>query len=435
MPDDIHDSIKQNKEIPNKRIVKALFFIAVLVAFFLIWQRMQLEMRRNAEQQQVMPEPVRAMIGTELGLDALILNLKSDRDKKLSQQVEPIQIQPEVIHIEQGNGNRTVQIYVQPRQRQQGQTQVLTRVPDEEMIRIGAQLRNAKIQALQAPSHVGGFVEIEQNRQQSSAEQQIELQLLHQQNSIASGLQNSSLGGVLPIQGLIGQDPNGQSDKQDFLYSQGAGLTPQGYSLNIPVPQQFPLELKAGTFIPGIMISGLNSDLPGAIVGQVSEHVYDTASGRYVLIPKGSRLIGVYSSNITYGQSRVLVVWNRIVFPNGTSLNIAGSQGMDRAGYSGMSGAVNSHWGRVISTAILASLFISGAEMLNPRSENMNNSGSGSGIKSPYQTMSEAVATSITEMGGRMMEKAMNIQPTIKIRPGTRFNIFVAQDVVFPNAW
>jgi len=427
MPDDIHDGQKQNKKIPDKRIVGLLMFIGVLGAFFLIWQRVQLETKRNTEQQQVLPEPDRARIGSEHGLDALVMNLKFERDRQMHQ-IQPTQT--EVIHIPQGNGNvnvnKAVRIYMQPKQRQQ--TQIHIRIPDEEMIRLGAQLRNTKVQALQAPSHVGGFIE-QSKQQQNSMEQQYSL------NSLPIGLQNmASLGGISPLPNpalMGGQDPNGQIDKQDFLYSKAATLTPHGYSQNIPVPQQFPLELKAGTLIPGIMISGLNSDLPGSVLGQVSEHVYDTATGQYVLIPKGSRLIGVYSSNVTYGQSRALVVWNRIVFPNGTSLNIAGSQGMDRAGYSGMSGVVNSHWGKIISTAIFASLFIAGAEVLNPKVDNNNNNGT----KSPSQAMSEAVAISILEMGGRMMEKAMNIQPTIKIRPGTRFNIFVAQDVVFPNAW
>ena len=439
MPDDIHEGQRQNTKIPNKRIVNLLMFIVMLGAFFLIWQRIQLESKRNTEQQQIIPEPDRAMIGTELGLDALIMNLKTERDKK-----QPLS-QIEVVHVPHGSDNKAVQIYVQPKQRSKAQaqtqiqSQMQTKIPDEEMIRIGAQLRNTKVQALQAPSHVGGFIE-QDKQQQDRIEQQNSL------NSLVSGLQN-----LPPLEGnltspmnslalLSGQDQNGQSEKQGFLYSRAAALTPHGYSQNIPVPQQFPLELKAGTLIPGILISGLNSDLPGSVLGQVSEHVYDTATGRYVLIPKGSRLIGVYSSNVTYGQSRVLVVWNRIVFPNGTSLNIAGSQGMDRAGYSGMSGAVDSHWGKVISAAVFASLFIAGAEILNPKDGNTNNnsgtgSGSGTGNKSPSQAMSEAVANSILEMGGRMLEKAMNIQPTIKIRPGARFNIFVAQDVVFPNTW
>jgi type IV secretion system protein VirB10 len=130
-------------------------------------------------------------------------------------------------------------------------------------------------------------------------------------------------------------DANGQSQKQDFLRGANGGgsMTPQGYSDSLPVPQQFPYELKAGTLIPGILISGINSDLPGNVIAQVSENVWDTATGKHILIPKGTRILGVYDSQVTFGQRRVLLVWNRPIFPNGTTLDIAGSPGIDQAGY------------------------------------------------------------------------------------------------------
>ncbi|GHV40469.1 hypothetical protein FACS1894187_21450 [Synergistales bacterium] len=260
-------------------------------------------------------------------------------------------------------------------------------------------------------------------------------------NSLLAGSNRGGSGGG-GLQGLLGAggqgDQNNQQGKFDFLYSQGKGITPQEYSTNFPMPQQFPLEIKAGTMIPGIMISGLNSDLPGQVMGQVSEHVYDTATGGNVLIPKGSRILGVYDSNISYAQKRVVVVWNRIIAPDGTSLNIAGSQGMDRAGYAGMSGRVDEHWGRVFGTALVASAFVAGADIAsngNTTTTVTNGVTSETTKRTPGQILTESAAQTAIDVGSRLVEKASNIQPTIKIRPGTRFNIFIAQDIIFPEAW
>jgi type IV secretion system protein VirB10 len=225
------------------------------------------------------------------------------------------------------------------------------------------------------------------------------------------------------------QDPNGQDGKGNFLRGAegGGSLTPQGYSANLPVPQQFPYELKAGTLIPGILITGVNSDLPGNVLAQVSENIWDTAAGKYVLIPKGTRILGVYDSRVTFGQRRVLLVWNRLIFPNGTTLNISGSPGIDQAGYSGLSGKVNEHWGTMLKTALFASVFVAGAEIVYDR-----DTGGNSEKESPSDAAAESLAGAILDMGTKIMNRAADIQPTITIRPGKRMGIFVQQDVVFP---
>ena len=219
-----------------------------------------------------------------------------------------------------------------------------------------------------------------------------------------------------------------QAGKIDFLRNGGGSFTPQGYSASLPVPQQFPYELKAGTIIPGIMITGINSDLPGSIIAQVSENVWDTATGRHVLIPKGTRILGVYDSEIAFGQRRVLLVWNRLVFPNGTTLDIAGSPGVDQAGYSGLSGNVNEHWGTMLKTALFASVFVAGAEIVYGE----DSQSTGNENKSPRDVAAESLAGAILDMGSRLMDRASGIQPTISIRPGKRMGIFVQRDVVFP---
>jgi len=280
------------------------------------------------------------------------------------------------------------------------------------------QLKMMNIQAIMTPPKVDGFGE--ERASTEGGTQQRPQQIIQ--------------GGIDPalLAGLIQQgngDPNRQAQKADFLRSGGAKLTHQGYSENFPIPQQFYLELKAGTVIPGILMTGINSDLPGPVMGQVSENVWDSTRGRHVLIPKGTRILGVYDSEITYGQKRVLVVWNRLILPNGTTLNIAGSPGLDQSGYTGMRGRVNEHWGRIISAALLASLFVTGAEIVSPR-ENRD-----SRAKTPGEIASEQAANTILDMSARIMNKNMDIQPTITIRPGQRFNIFVEKDIVFPEPY
>jgi type IV secretion system protein VirB10 len=245
----------------------------------------------------------------------------------------------------------------------------------------------------------------------------------------AQVMDSAAMAALMQQQSGAQADQNGQERKMDFLRGSdgGGSMTPQGYSASLPVPQQFPYELKAGTLIPGILISGINSDLPGNVLAQVSENVWDTATGKYVLIPKGTRMLGVYDSQVTFGQRRVLLVWNRLIFPNGTTLDIAGSPGVDMAGYSGLSGRVNEHWGKMFGTALLASVFVAGSEIVYDKDTQGNNDN-----KSPRDVAAESLAGSVLDMGTKIMNKAGDIQPTITIRPGKKMGIFVERDVVFP---
>jgi type IV secretion system protein VirB10 len=289
-------------------------------------------------------------------------------------------------------------------------------------------LRNMKIQAITAKPLVENF-----NADGGDVERSIsqgESGLSGQGRVRAAPLTDdpSAMTALIQQQGQS-QDPNGQAGKGNFLRGADGGrsLTPQGYSSNLPVPQQFPYELKAGTLIPGILITGINSDLPGNVLAQVSENVWDTASGKYVLIPKGTRILGVYDSRVTFGQRRVLLVWNRLIFPNGTTLDISGSPGIDQAGYSGLSGKVNEHWGTMLKTALFASAFVAGAEIIYDRDSSGNDDN-----KNPSDAAAESLAGSILDMGTKIMNRAADIQPTITVRPGKRMGIFVQQDVVFP---
>lgn len=229
--------------------------------------------------------------------------------------------------------------------------------------------------------------------------------------------------------GLSGQqiDPNGQTSKESFFNSD---LTKVGYLPNQVVPQRSPFELKRGSVIPATLITGINSDLPGRITAQVSQNVYDSATGHRLLVPQGTRLLGRYDSKVSFGQSRVLVVWTDIILPNGSTLQIGGMAGTDAQGYGGFSDKVDRKLLQTFGSAILIALIGAGTEMAIPRDRNsfgMENS-------AEY-----AARRSFAETFGRMAERTisrnMDVQPTLEIRPGYKFNILVDQDMVFPGEY
>lgn len=181
--------------------------------------------------------------------------------------------------------------------------------------------------------------------------------------------------------------------------------------------------------MPCVLISGLNSDLPGNMVAQISENVWDTVSGRYLLIPRGSKVIGTYDNQVAYGQSRVLVIWSRLVFPDGSTLVLDNLGGADQSGYSGFKGAVNRHWGSIISSALLVSLLGAGVEIAAPTSNGDRDK------EDPRSILAENAASAVAEAMSQIIQREVNRQPTIKIKPGYRFMIFVQRDILFPAAW
>ncbi|KAB2790310.1 IncP-type conjugal transfer protein TrbI [Brucella anthropi] len=227
--------------------------------------------------------------------------------------------------------------------------------------------------------------------------------------------------------GLGGQnvDPNGQSSKENFF---NADLKDLGYLPNRVVPQQSPYELKRGSVIPAMLITGINSDLPGRITAQVSQNVYDSATGHHLLIPQGAKLFGRYDSKVSFGQSRVLVVWTDIIFPNGSTLQIGGMAGTDAQGYGGFHDKVNNHYWRTFGSAALIALIGTGIDASLPESSTL----------ATQDTASDAARRNFAEGFGRVAEQTisrnLNVQPTLEIRPGYKFNVLVDQDVVFPRS-
>lgn len=187
-------------------------------------------------------------------------------------------------------------------------------------------------------------------------------------------------------------------------------------------------ELRAGSVIPGVMISGIASELPGQIIGQVSQNVYDTPTGKQLLIPQGTKLIGVYSNDVSFGQNSVLVAWQRLVFPDGKALDIGSMPGADSGGFAGYRDQVDHHYARIYGSALLMSGIVAGITY----SQNTNQANQyGFAQPTAGSVLSQALGQQLGEVTSQLVSKNLNISPTIHIRPGYRFNVIVVKDLTF----
>lgn len=223
------------------------------------------------------------------------------------------------------------------------------------------------------------------------------------------------------------QNPSDRKDKEAFLESRASKDQWQLPYSRVPGSIY---EIKTGTVISGIMLSGINSDLPGHILAQVSRNIYDTASGSSLLIPQGSRLVGLYDSRVVYGQERVLVAWNRIIFPDGSSITLGAMPGSDMAGYSGFSDQVDNHYLRIFGSAAIMSL-ISGPMAYAMDTFSSSSSDSDDDKPSFQDEMGSAFAQQMGQTSMQLLQKNTNLKPTLEIRPGYRFSMVVTKDIVF----
>lgn len=221
-------------------------------------------------------------------------------------------------------------------------------------------------------------------------------------------------------------DPADQRDKEAFLSSRSKRATQWTLPHNRTAGS--PYELKTGTLISGIMLSGINSDLPGQIIGQVSQNVYDSATGNSLLIPQGSRMIGMYDSRIVTGQSRLLIAWNRIVFPDGSSITLGSMPGTDMAGYSGIEDETDNHYLRIYGSAAIMSV-LSGVSAF--ASDTFKSSTAQNDKPSLQDELGSALASQLGQSSLKVLQKNLDIQPTLTIRPGSHFNMIAIKDIVF----
>ncbi len=180
--------------------------------------------------------------------------------------------------------------------------------------------------------------------------------------------------------------------------------------------------VQAGNVIPASLVTGIRSDLPGQITAQVTENVYDSPTGRFLLVPQGTRLIGVYDSQVSFGQSRVLLVWTRLIMPNGRSIVLERQPGADTAGYAGLEDEVDNHWGALFKAALLSTLLGVGSE-LGAGSDTGNNG-------DVIQALRRGSSDSLNQTGQKVVQRNLNIQPTLTIRPGFPVRVIVNRDLV-----
>lgn len=223
------------------------------------------------------------------------------------------------------------------------------------------------------------------------------------------------------------------SDISQFDNTTGSDRWRLGAEVQAP---RTPYELRAGFIIPATLISGINSELPGQIVAQVSQDVYDTATGKFKLVPQGSRLVGSYAAEPSFGQSRVLVAWQRIVFPDGKALDIGSMPGADSAGYGGLNDKVDNHFFRVFGSALLMSGVVAGVSYSQNQNQNQGQSGNGTNNRQTAgSALSEAVGQQLGLVMAQMIAKNLNVSPTLEIRPGFRFNVIVTKDLTFTKPY
>jgi type IV secretory pathway VirB10-like protein len=232
----------------------------------------------------------------------------------------------------------------------------------------------------------------------------------------------------------VNHEPSAESEPTEHLQQALGGdenVTRWHLNSNLENPNSR-YELRTGNVIPGVMISGISSEFPGQIIGQVSQNVFDTATGKYLLIPQGTKLIGVYSNDVSFGQSSILIAWQRLVFPDGKALDIGSMPGSDSAGLTGFRDKVNHHYAQVYGSALLMSGIVAGMSYSqnirqpNPYGYNQPTAGS---------VLSQALGQQMGEVASQMISKNLNVSPTVHIRPGYRFNVIVVKDLTFKQPY
>ena len=206
-----------------------------------------------------------------------------------------------------------------------------------------------------------------------------------------------------------------QSRKRAFLAAEIDRRTASTQRLE---PLSSPYTLQAGSVISAALVTGIRSDLPGQITAQVTANVYDSPTGRLLLIPQGSKLVGEYDSQVSFGQNRVLLAWTRLILPDGSSVILERQPGADAAGYAGLQDSTNYHWGGIAKAALLSTILGVGAQA------------GGSGDSDLVRAVRQGTSDTVSQTGQQIVRRQLNIQPTLTIRPGYPFRVIVTYDLV-----
>jgi type IV secretion system protein VirB10 len=306
-----------------------------------------------------------------------------------------------------------------------------------------ADLYQRELAALDAPTGTGGGTgtlgqsqALNPSSASSSADTLALVQAIEETKTAAA--RNSTTPTPVLSRGLLGgaayspseeyQLQNLQDQKEGFL-SAARKKAVEDYLPATRVAPVNPFVIRAGWDIPAVLEQGINSDLPGEVRALVRENVYDTASGRYVLIPQGSRLVGRYNSQVAYGQNGLQVVWERVIFPDASSIDLAGMTGQDATGRSGFRRGVDNHYARIFGFGLLTSVFGAAAQL------SQSHSGSVLAYPSSGEIAASAAGQQMATLGAETTRRNLNVQPTIRIPPGYRFNVRINRDLAFEGPY
>jgi type IV secretory pathway VirB10-like protein len=251
-------------------------------------------------------------------------------------------------------------------------------------------------------------------------------------NTIMESQKALAAGHVPDLQAKPTGAPIGEQDEK-LQFLKDATKEERGYHPNRPLPAISPNEVKVGSFIPMILETGINSDLPGEITARASESVYDSTTGCRELIPSMTKFVGRYDSKVALGQGRILVAWNSAIFPDGSELNLAGMQGYDSSGQAGLQSDVDNHYLRTFGFAFGMSMVTAGVALSVPQQPTSANGSVAA--PSVSQTIATALAQQYGQLGAQMMGKYLAVQPTLRNYPGERFTIMVPHTIVFNKAF
>jgi type IV secretion system protein VirB10 len=246
-------------------------------------------------------------------------------------------------------------------------------------------------------------------------------------DSVLRAAARSGGGGHVTADGALAPSPQAESHHRAFLDAAGDA---KGATVIARVePAGSPYTLRAGTVIPGLLLTEINSDLPGDVVAQVSRDVYDSRSQRTLLVPKGARLIGTYDNRVVAGEGRLLVAWTRLILPDGRSLRLPGLALKDPQGRTGATDQVDTHWHRVFGKALLLSAISAGVQLSQPQQATVF------APPSAGQVATGALGQELSNVALEVLRRGMDVAPTITIRQGQPFDVFLNGDLVFDGPY
>lgn len=235
-------------------------------------------------------------------------------------------------------------------------------------------------------------------------------------SSAGSGMPATTTPSPIAAQtGALATETAGQAANRAFLQTQVSRVTISAQQVDEP---SSPYLLQAGSVIAAALITGIRSDLPGQITAQVTQNVYDSLTGQLLLIPQGSRLIGEYDSQLSAGQTRVLLAWDRLILPDGRSLILDRQPGADASGFAGLQDKTNHHWGNMLRAAAVSTLLGVGTQMATDNNDAL------------VQAFRYGTQDTINQVGKQLVQREINIPPTLTIRPGLPLRVILTRDLI-----